>query len=116
MNPACGAMETKRITILYNVPLPRELTDLAIQSPDKVKEIFSSHPGLDLSESSVIEDLHDMVCALGACGYEARAVNLNDDFHFLIEELTRRRPDAVFNLCESMNAISKHEAYVAGIY
>lgn len=108
--------EKKHVTILFNVPLPRELTEMSVYSRANAKQILAKYPSLDLSETSVVEELHDMVRALMMYGYEARAVNINDDFNFLIEELTRRRPDVIFNLCESMNAVSKHEAYVAGIY
>lgn len=106
----------KRVTILYNIPLPRELAEMGTYSREKAKEILAKYPQLDLSESAVLEELHDMVVALNASGFETRAVNINDDFDFLIEELRLRRPDVIFNLCESMHSVSKNEAYIAGVY
>lgn len=108
--------KNKKVTILYNVNLPREITDASSLSREEAKKILVKYPNLDLSETSIIEDLNEMITALDSYEYETRAVNIYDDFNFLIEELTDRRPDVIFNLCESMNAISKHEAYVAGLY
>ena len=49
-----------RVTILYNVALPQELINAASLTRDEVKKILSLHPSLDLSETSVIEELRDM--------------------------------------------------------
>jgi D-alanine-D-alanine ligase len=104
------------VAILYNVPLPADLLDSAPLTEDSARRIREKYPQLDLSELAVITELKDMVTALEQHGYEARAVNINDDLPLLLDELTARRPDVIFNLCESMHAVSRYEAYVAGIF
>jgi len=53
-----------------------------------------------------------LVSVLGARGMNASAVGVHDDVAAAIDEIKRRRPDAVFNLCESISGDSRLEPLV----
>ncbi len=106
----------KSVTILFNVPLPADLPEAAPLTEESARRLRQKYPQLDLSELSVMGELESMVRALELHGYAARAVNINDDLPLLLGELTDRRPDVIFNLCESMHAVSRYESYIAGLF
>jgi D-alanine-D-alanine ligase len=66
--------------------------------------------------ATVREEIEAIVAALGEKGYEARAVNIEDDFSRLLESLTSPRPDVVFNLVEFFNGDARQEDRVAALY
>jgi len=53
-----------------------------------------------------------LVGMLGARGLNASALGVHDDVAAAIDEIKRRRPDAVFNLCESISGDSRLEPLV----
>jgi D-alanine-D-alanine ligase len=61
------------------------------------------------TERSVLE-------ALGRLGHAARLYGVFDDIHGLIEELRRRPPDLVFNLCEAFDRDRDKEPHLAGLF
>jgi D-alanine-D-alanine ligase len=61
------------------------------------------------TERSVLE-------ALARLGHEARLFGVFNDIHGLIEELRRRPPDLVFNLCEAFDRDREHEPHLAGLF
>jgi D-alanine-D-alanine ligase len=61
------------------------------------------------TERSVLE-------ALARLGHEARLFGVFDDIHALIEELRRRPPDLVFNLCEAFDRDRDHEPHLVGLF
>jgi len=53
-----------------------------------------------------------LVRVLGARGMNASALGVYDDVAAAIDEIKRRRPDAVFNLCESISGDSRLEPLI----
>jgi D-alanine-D-alanine ligase len=66
--------------------------------------------------ATVREEIEAIVAALVEKGYDARAINIQDDFDRLLKSLTSPRPDAVFNLVESFNGDARQEDRVAALY
>jgi D-alanine-D-alanine ligase len=66
--------------------------------------------------ATVREEIEAIVTGLKEKGYDARAVNIEDDFGRLLGSLTSPRPDAVFNLVESFNGDARQEDRVAALY
>lgn len=68
------------------------------------------------SIATVREEIEAIVAGLRDKGYDARAVNIRDDFGLLLGSLTSPRPDIVFNLVESFNGDARQEDRVAALY
>lgn len=74
----------------------------------------------DLNPGSPIvtagEQMGALVQGLKDAGFRAYGVNIRDRFGDLLQALTRRRPDAVFNLVEFFNDDPRQEFMVASLY
>jgi D-alanine-D-alanine ligase len=66
--------------------------------------------------ATVREEIQAIVDGLRGKGYDAQAINIEDNFDRLFESLTSPRPDVVFNLMESFNGDPRQEDRVAGLY
>ncbi len=66
--------------------------------------------------ATVREEIDAIVEGLQEKGYDALAVNIEDDFERLLESLTSPRPDVVFNLVESFHDDPRLEDRVAALY
>ncbi len=66
--------------------------------------------------TTVREDVEAIVVALREKGFNARSVNIKDDFDRLLGALTSPRPDVVFNLVEYFNDDARQEDRVAALY
>ncbi len=66
--------------------------------------------------TTVDEQIAELVRALRTAGFRAYSVNVRDRFEALHRVLTRRRPDAVFNLVEFFNDDPTQEYMVASLY
>lgn len=66
--------------------------------------------------ATVREEIEAIVAGLKEKGYDARAVNVQDDFGRLLGSLTSPKPDVVFNLVESFNGDARQEDRVAALY
>ncbi len=62
------------------------------------------------------EQIGTLVSALKEAGFDAYAENVCDRSKQLLEALTRRRPDVVFNLIEFFNDDPRQESMVAALY
>ena len=65
-------------------------------------------------ENKAREDIRDIaeniVRILDGAGYDSSELGITRDVHGALEELEARRPDAVFNLCESIQGDGRFEA------
>lgn len=104
------------VAVLYNFVGVDEYEVLRKKVQDG--EVVSPTGDLKSLESiaTIREEIEAIVEGLKAKGYEARAVNINDDFGRLLESLTSPRPDVVFNLVESFNGDARQEDRVAALY
>ena len=71
---------------------------------------------IDLSEVGVLEERESVQKALQSAGYKCSLFNMNGDVRRLFEFLDEKRPDVIFNLCESVGNEAVHEMHVAGLY
>ncbi len=71
---------------------------------------------IDLSEVGVLEEREHVRQALEQSGYEASFFNMNGNVQRLIDFMREKKPDLIFNLCESLGNESVHEMHVAGLY
>jgi len=71
---------------------------------------------LDLSEVGVLEEREHVRRALEQSGYAASLFNMNGNVQRLIDFMKEKKPDLIFNLCESLGNESIHEMHVAGLY
>jgi D-alanine-D-alanine ligase len=112
MTPA----KRKLVAILYNFPGEDEYEALR----KKVKSGEVASPTGDIKDledvATVQEEIDALVKALQKEGFDARAVNIEDDFDRLLRNVTTPRPDVVFNLVEFFNNNPLLEDRVAGLY
>ena len=66
--------------------------------------------------ATVQEEIDALLKELEKEGFDARPVNIKDDFNLLLRSLTAPRPDVVFNLVEFFNESALHEDRVAALY
>ena len=71
---------------------------------------------VDLSEVGVLEEREHVQRVLHDAGYQTSLFNMNGDIKRLIRFLEQKKPDLIFNLCESVGNLAIHEMHVAGIY
>lgn len=100
------------IVVLYNqigeeeyedmIRKAKRETDLKVEVRDQI--------------STVGDQLHALVRGLTEAGFKAYAVNIRDRFDELYRALTRRKPDAIFNLVEFFNDDPRQEYMVAALY
>lgn len=105
--------EKKSILVLYN---HLEETDeyLALRTVDPASLDFE--PEYSIAVATAAEEYDAIVEALAREGFDARAVNLKDDFELLCTLLAERPPDAIFNLVEFFHNDLNHEGAVAGLF
>ncbi|MCI0708335.1 MAG: ATP-grasp domain-containing protein [Ignavibacteriae bacterium] len=75
-----------------------------------------SPESIDLSEVGVLEEREHVQRVLEGAGYNTSLFNMNGDIKRLIRFLELKKPDLIFNLCESVGNLAIHEMHVAGIY
>ncbi len=111
-----GSSKQKTITIIYNFPGEDEYE--ALRKKVKSGEVVSPTGNIkDLEDvATVQEEIEALVIGLKKEGFEARAVNIEDDFDRLLKSLTAPRPDVVFNLVEFFNNDPLLEDRVAAFY
>jgi D-alanine-D-alanine ligase len=76
----------------------------------------SAAESIDLSEVGVLEEREHVQGALQQAGYKATLFNMNGDIQRLLDFISQKQPDLIFNLCESVGNESIHEMHVAGLY
>ena len=105
--------EKKKILVLYN---HLEETDeyLALRNVDPASLDFT--PEYSIAVATAEEEYAAIVEALAREGFEARAVNLKDDFDLLCRLAAEHPPDAIFNLVEFFHNDLNHEGAVAGLF
>jgi D-alanine-D-alanine ligase len=88
----------------------------------KVLVLFDlpSDPPADGDFSSLMsgpdwKDERDVIRTLKKLGHEVRLFGIFDDVKVLVDELSRNRPDVIFNQCESFNNSRQHEPSVIAL-
>jgi D-alanine-D-alanine ligase len=112
------------IAIVYNdpmllvIPQERVTEEPARPKGGRRKERISLPviTAVDVSLSSVEEEIAALETALLSLGYKVNIVVVDQDIHFLVNRLKSKKPDLIFNLCESIDGKPFQEVNVAGIY
>ena len=100
------------VAVLYNQVGEDEYELMRKQAP---KEL-DFKPEFRMDVATVEEEIMALVKGLRTAGFRAYAVNVNDRFDLLYQTLSRRSPDAVFNLIEFFNDDPRQEYMVAALY
>lgn len=100
------------VAVLYNQVGEDEYELMRKQSPVEL----DFKPEFKMDVATVQEEIAALVKGLRKAGFRAYAVNVEDRFEILYQVLTRRKPDAVFNLIEFFNDDPRQEFLVAGLY
>lgn len=112
----------KHIAIIYNEPTVTTPTGRKYISETGVLyeggELSQNDADImiDMSEAGVLDELNDIKRALTVMGYRTILFNVNSDIYRLIDFLKEKKPDIIFNICESIGTESIHEMHVAGIF
>lgn len=106
-----------RVAIIYNEPKVTEPEEHWLFASMEPVDLDASAVAMrDSSEFGVVESMQEIQVALEEHGHEVGLFNVDGNIWRLIDFLRNDRPDAIFNLCESVESESAHESYVAGIY
>lgn len=111
-----------RVAIIYNEPKETEpaahwlFSSYTAEAGSLEADATSLTEVRDTSEFGILESMQEVQTALQEDGHEVIIFNVDGKIWRLIDFLRDEKPDAIFNLCESVEAESTHEAYVAGIY
>jgi len=118
-------IKTEHIAVVFNEPtIATEKGRMFISAEGQVgalathSEIITAVPShlVDMSEVGVIEEREQVEKALQHNGYRTSLFNIDGDIKRLINFIEVKKPDLIFNLCESLKGESLHEMHVAGIY
>ena len=111
------------ITIIFNEPaslLKRDSQKVVSEAGELTQELPQSFEGdippVDLSEIDVLEQKEEIAAALKELGYKPTVFNVDGDISRLVNFLKSKKPDLIFNMCESVMNNAIHEMHVAGIY
>jgi D-alanine-D-alanine ligase len=104
------------VALVYNFPGEDEYE--ALRKKIQTGEVVSPTGNIKDLEgiATVQEEIDALVKALRKEGFDARDINIEDDFDRLLRALTAPRPDVVFNLVEFFNDNPLHEDRVAAFY
>jgi D-alanine-D-alanine ligase len=104
------------VAVIYNSPGEDEYE--ALRKKVQAGEVTSPTGDIkDLEQiATVQEEIDALLKGLEKEGFDARSINIEDDFDRLLRSLTAPRPDVVFNLVEFFNNNPLHEDRVAALY
>src|SRR5689334_8431798 len=100
------------IALIYNEPKHTEPDDHWLsKSGTKLSDDFR-----DASEFGVLEEIEVIAAALREGGNTVTIFSVDDEVERLVTFLEEHRPEAIFNLCESVLGRSDLEMCIAGVY
>jgi len=100
------------VAIIYNEPEPELYVKKSPSNFDNLNFI----PYFEVENTTPMEDYETFAKIIEMRGFNCSTVNLKDDFHLLVDELTKNRPDVIFNFVELFYNNPKLEMNVTGIY
>jgi D-alanine-D-alanine ligase len=102
----------KLVAVLYNDP-----PDLQPAFDSDLQEVpLNFEPYYDLEESSMEEEIGEIVQALKSKKFRVYSYNIQDRIQQLLRILKEKKPSVVFNLVESHQGAPFLEMMVAGVY
>ncbi|MBS1902101.1 MAG: D-alanine--D-alanine ligase [Bacteroidetes bacterium] len=101
-----------RFALIYNEPKHTEPEQHWLsKSGTQLSEDFR-----DASEFGVLEEIEGIAAALREGGHTVTIFSVDDDVERLVSFLENERPEAIFNLCESVLGRADLEMCIAGVY
>ncbi len=100
------------VAVIYNEPEP----ELYVKKSPTNYENLNFIPYFEVENTTPMEDYETFAHKIESRGFNCYTLNLKDDFHLLINELTKNRPDVIFNFVELFYNNPKLEMNVTGIY
>jgi D-alanine-D-alanine ligase len=101
-----------RFALIYNEPKHTEPDQHWLsKSGTQLSEDFR-----DASEFGVLEEIEGIAAALRQSGHDVTIFSVDDDVERLVSFLESERPEAIFNLCESVLGRADLEMCIAGVY
>lgn len=106
-------MSRGRVLILWN-GLDDDVVELWRRDGRKAPEW---DPSLEVEPwETVAEEIDQIVQCVREGGYDAKAVNIRDDFDTILETVKAEQPDVVMNLIEWFHDDLEHETHVPAIF
>ncbi len=103
---------TMRIALIYNEPKHTEPDDHWLsKSGTELSQTFR-----DASEFGVLEEIEHIAAALREGTHTVTIFSVDDDVERLVSFLETERPEAIFNLCESVLGRADLEMCIAGVF
>jgi D-alanine-D-alanine ligase len=111
-----GKAKRTSVSVVYNSPGDDEYE--ALRKKVRARKVTSPTGDIkDLEQiATVQEEIDALLQGLEKEGFDARSVNIKDNFDRLLRSVTAPRPDVVFNLVEFFNNDPLHEDRVAALY
>lgn len=101
-----------RFALIYNEPKHTEPEQHWLsKSGTQLSDDFR-----DASEFGVLEEIEGIAAALREGGHQVTIFSVDDDVERLVTFLETERPEAIFNLCESVLGRADLEMCIAGVY
>ena len=106
-------MENKRlkVAVLYNESNPDIYLSNNID-PEKLDFI----PYFDIHNINPIDEFNAQCQRLIDMGYDAYSLNIKDDIYLLLDNLSKEKPDVIFNFIEIFNEDPKLEMNICGLF
>ena len=102
----------KTVAVIYNEPEP----ELYVKKSSSNFDDLNFIPYFEVENNTPMEEYEIFAKKIKKRGFNCYALNIKDDFHTLIRELTENPPDVVFNFVEIFNNNPKLEMNITGIY
>jgi len=104
--------KAKTVAVIYNEPAP----ELYVKRSQPNLEQLNFIPYFEIEDKTPMEEYEVFAQKIISRGFNCYTLNIVDDFHLLINNLTEKRPDVVFNFVELFFNNPKLEMNVTGLF
>jgi len=102
----------KTVAVIYNEPAP----ELYVNKNMPNLESLNFIPYFEVENKTPMEEYELFAKRIESLGYQCYTLNVKDDFQLLITNLTKRRPDVIYNFVELFYNNPKLEMNVTGLF
>jgi len=105
-------MKKTKVAIIYNEAYPEFYAKPAL----KDVKTLDFEPYFELESTTPIEEYKIITARLKEAGYNAYSLNIADDIRLLIKNLTKNKPDVIFNFVELYKENPRYEMNVVSVF